>query len=183
MTQEVKIGDFCVVPISGYVGWLISVGEWANGSGFHDYDHAEIYVGNPEGFVPLKYGYTLGAYPGGARLVGLTSEPVKVQNSLWSSGYFELTDGSRTEIVEKGLSLIGVPYSSLDYFALAAHHLHLPVPFIKSYIASTKHLICSQLVDYVYEQCGIHLFKDNRWPGYVTPADLAQLIGGKKTDD
>ncbi len=45
------------------------------------------------------------------------------------------------------------------------------------YVASSKHMICSQLVDFVYMQSGIHLFNDGRWPGYVTPADLASLLG------
>ena len=64
----------------------------------------------------------------------------------------------------------------MDYFALALHRLGIPAPELKRYIGSSKHLICSQLVDLVYAEAGIHLFTDNRWPGYVTPADLANLI-------
>jgi len=38
-------------------------------------------------------------------------------------------------------------------------------------------MICSQLVAWCYEQAGIQLFSDERrWEGYVTPADLAELV-------
>jgi uncharacterized protein YycO len=157
-------GDFAVIPISGPVGTLISIGEFLNGSGFGDYDHAEIYVGNNQ---------TMGAYPGGARLVDL---PADQSGWLWSTGHITLTGEERTWIVSQAVACKGVPYSSLDYFALAAHRFHIPAPQLKDYISDTKHMICSQLVDYCYMQAGVHLFTDNRWPGYVTPADLAKVI-------
>jgi hypothetical protein len=37
-------------------------------------------------------------------------------------------------------------------------------------------MICSQLVDQCYQDAGVHLFADGRWPGDVTPADLYRLI-------
>jgi hypothetical protein len=66
----------------------------------------------------------------------------------------------------------GVGYSFLDYDAIAAHRLHLPVPGLRAYIGSTGHLICSQLCDQAYADVGAHLYADGRWPGYVTPLDL-----------
>jgi hypothetical protein len=36
-------------------------------------------------------------------------------------------------------------------------------------------MICSQLVDYCYRVNDVELFKDGRWPGYVTPACLYSL--------
>lgn len=164
MPLVVQPGDFAVIPVSGPVGKLISIGEFLDGSGFGDYDHAEIYVGNNQ---------TLGAYPGGAALVDL---PQDQSGWLWSTGHITLTDAERTAIVANAMECKGIPYSSLDYFALAAHRLHIPAPLLKEYIASTKHLICSQLVDLCYNNAGVHLFNDNRWPGYVTPADLAAVI-------
>jgi hypothetical protein len=165
------IGDFAVIPISGNVGKLISFGEWLNGDGFGAYDHAEIYVGMADANAPL--GYTMGAYPGGATLVPV---PQDQTGWLWSTGHINLTDDQRSKIVQNALACKGIPYSGLDYFALATHRLHVPAPFLKTYIASTKHLICSQLVDLCYDNAGVHLFNDNRWPGYVTPADLANVI-------
>jgi hypothetical protein len=176
MAVEVQLGDFVLVPIPGTAGKLISFGEWLDGSGFTDYDHAEIYVGNPEGLAPSKFGYTFGAYPGGAMAIPLATAPADIPDALWSCGMFYLTDEDRATIVKNALALTGTPYSAADYFALAAHRLHLPVPFLKKYVASSKHMICSQLVDYVYMESNIHLFNDGRWPGYVTPADLASVI-------
>ena len=174
----VQVGDFCCVPISGNVGKLISIGEWLDGSGFTDYDHAEIFVGMAN-VHEAPYGYTFGAYPGGASLVPLPCPPEALPGALWSTGHFGLDAAISYEIVQECLKLKGVPYSALDYFALVAHRLHMPGKALKNYIASTDHMICSQLVDYVYMLCGIHLFTDGRWPGYVTPADLAKLILGK----
>lgn len=166
----VRPGDFAIIPISGPVGTLISAGEWLDGDGFANYDHAEIFLGVINGTA-----VTMGAYPGGARLVALPPPPQQ-QGWLWSSGHIALTDNQRTAIVANALGCKGVPYSSLDYFAIAAHRLHIPAPWLKTYISSTHHLICSQLVDLCYDNAGVHLFTDKRWPGYVTPADLAHLI-------
>lgn len=167
-------GDFCCVPISGEIGLLISFGEWLNGDGFGDYDHAEIYIGEPDELAP--YGYTIGAYPGGAAKIPLICPPEKLPHALWSTGAFDLTDDDRTAIVSNAKKMLKVPYSVLDYIALALHRLHIYVPFLKGYIRSTGHMICSQLVDYVYTVSGVLMFTDNRWPGYVTPAALADLI-------
>lgn len=159
-----QLGDFAVIPISGIGGKLISIGEFLDGSGFHDYDHAEIYVGN---------GQTLGAYPGGADFVPL---PVNQDGWLWSTGHIQLSDAERAKIVSNAIACKGIPYSAADYFALAAHRLHIPAPGLKDYVADSKHMICSQLTDFCYMNAGVHLFSDNRWPGYVTPADLAGVI-------
>jgi hypothetical protein len=174
MVSNVQPGDFCCVPISGPVGKLISLGEWLDGSGFTRYDHAEIYVGMAD--ANGQHGYTFGAYPGGATLVPLQQPAQQLSGALWSSGHILLTPDQRTLIVNNALALKGTPYSSLDYFAIAAHRFNLPLPLLKEYVASTKHMICSQLVDYVYMESGIHLFNDGRWPGYVTPANLAVVI-------
>jgi hypothetical protein len=70
-----------------------------------------------------------------------------------------------------------VGYSYLDYVALAFHSLHIPFPGLKNYIASTRHMTCSQLVDQAEKDAGVQLFKDGRWPGYVMPSDLGRLLG------
>jgi len=157
-------GDFVVVKVEGVVGNLISFGEWLNGNGFTDYDHAEIYVGG---------GQTLGAYPGGARLRPV---PPAGLPQLWSTGRIELTADERSKIVSAALACQGIPYSPEDYFALAAHRLHIPAPGLKDYIADSGSMICSQLVDFCYDCAGVRLFSDGRWAGYVTPADLAYRI-------
>lgn len=166
-------GDFACLPISGATGKLISIGEWLNGDGFGDYDHAEIYVGMKDPNAP--YGYTMGAYPGGARLVPLPA-PDRQRDWLWSSGHFGLTPQQRDAIVASALACRGIGYSAADYFALAAHRLHVPVPGLRDFIADSGHMICSQVVDWCYLQAKYHLFSDGRWEGYVTPMSLADLI-------
>ncbi|MFD0393290.1 hypothetical protein ACFQ3Z_15765 [Streptomyces nogalater] len=87
-----------------------------------------------------------------------------------------LTPAQRKAIVDCALKYRGVPYSFADYAALAAHRLHLPLPFLRSYVQASHHLICSQLVDRAYLDAGIQLFDDGRWEGYVTPMDLYNLL-------
>jgi phosphoglucomutase len=82
----------------------------------------------------------------------------------------------RTAVVAAARARIGTPYSAADYFAIAAHRFHLPVPWLRAYVASSKHLICSALVDRVFLDAGVPLFQDGRWEGYVTPASLDELI-------
>lgn len=158
-------GDFAVTSIVGPVGFLISLGERLNGSRFGHWDHAFIYVGD---------GQLVEAEPGGARLAGLdeyAGRPV-----AWSTGHIQLTDEQRQAIVAAAKGYVGVGYSAADYFAIAAHRFHLPVPWLRSYVASSKHLICSALVDKCFQAADVQLFADGRWNGYVTPADLAALI-------
>lgn len=172
-------GDFCCVPISGRVGWGIQLGQWLDGDKWQPYDHAEIFVGQADAAGP--YGYTVSAYPdnGKADRTGrraLPCAPARLPGSLWSSGIITLTDAERAAIVGWAMEHQDVGYSVLDYAALAAHGVHLDLPWLQSFIASTKHLICSQFVDTGYDSAGVHLFSDNRWPGFVKPGDLAMLL-------
>jgi hypothetical protein len=161
-------GDFEVVPIGGEGGRLIHLGQGLYGSGFRDFEHARLYLGN---------GKVVEAEPGGARIVPITPS----DGGMWSTGIITPADHIRRLIVQYGYQCEGVGYSGLDYFAMAAHHFRLhPVDnMLKDRVASSNHLICSQLVDYCYMMANFHLFDDGRWPGYVTPADLANLLYGK----
>lgn len=152
--------------MDGSVGRLIRFGQWLNGDGFADFEHAFVYLGD---------GDLVEAQPGGAVLESLTAydgRPV-----LWSTGRIALDDEQRQSVVAAARGYLGVPYSVADYFALAAHRIHLPVsPLLKGYVADSRHMICSQLVDQCYQDAGVQLFTDGRWPGYVTPADLTRLL-------
>lgn len=160
-------GDFICVPIGGQTGKLIRIGEWLNGDGFQNYEHAEILVTRTT---------TLGAYPGGAAIQTLAPPDYQI-GWLWSSDAIHPSPAQRMTIIQTAASLKGTPYSALDYFAIAAHRLHVPGgPLLEDYVASQKHMICSQLVDYCYMKAGVHLFNDDRWPGDVTPEDLANVI-------
>jgi hypothetical protein len=172
-----EVGDWAVCKISGFGGRFISFGEWANGAAaFTTWDHALVYVGD---------GMVLQAEPGGAQLVkrGLGGW---VAGDFWSTGIIGLTDSQRAAVPTLAASLQGIGYSFLDYVALAGHRTHVPdLPLwpeegklvsLQTYIKSTHHQICSQLVDYVMAKLGCHLFDDGRWPGYVTPYDLGNLL-------
>lgn len=158
-------GDFGLVAITGRVGTLIRVLQWLNGDGWSGYQHA---------FVVLDDGTLLEAEPGGARVMPLSEyDGTDVTFSSWT-----LTDVQRADIVRIARSLVGTPYSALDYAALALHRFRIPAPWLRRYIASRGHLICSQLVDLVYHDAGVELFTDGRWPGFITPGDLIPVLTG-----
>lgn len=161
-------GDFEVVPMGGEGGKLIHFAQWLNGDGFANYEHARLYLGD---------GKIVEAQPGGARIAPLSEN----DGGLWSTGIISLTDIQRQIIVGAGRKYVGVPYSAADYFAIAAVRLKigLAVPYLRNYVATSKHMICSQLVDKCYQNARVQLFKDGRWNGYVTPADLADLLLAK----
>lgn len=166
MTNVVPVpGDFGLTQISGGAGRLIRFGQWLNGDGFANFEHAFMYLGN---------GQIIEAEPGGARIRPVTE--YAPQNVRWSTGHFSLTEVQRTRIVARARAFEGVPYSFADYAALAAHRLRIPVPGLKKYIYNSGHEICSQIVDVCYQAAPFQLFTDDRWPGYVTPGALYELI-------
>lgn len=80
----------------------------------------------------------------------------------------------REQVEQAALSLEGTPYSFADYLALAALHTGLPNKWLRNYVQDSGHLICSALVDRVYEDAGIELFDDRRLNGDVMPTDLEE---------
>jgi hypothetical protein len=174
----VEPGDFAAAQIRGDAGVLITAGEFLYERGplgirkKPRYQHAIFYAGGPDDLI-------LEAEPGGARLRPFHYDPATV---LWSSDNpaLTLTPGQRARVMEVAEKYKGIPYSGLDYEALALHRLHIPAPGLRKYIASTGHMICSQLVDQCRLELDSHLFTDPpRWPGYVDPEDLAVLIGAQ----
>jgi len=152
-------GDFGVVGIPGRSGRLIRVGQWLNGDGYHDYEHA---------FVVAEVGSVLEARPSGA---GYAHTPV-------GAAYYRCPEWARENVVAAAESMIGTPYSWVDYFALAAVRFRLPLSskLLRGYVHSSGHMICSQFVDEAYQRAGVQLFDDGRLPGDVTPGDLYGLI-------
>ena len=133
--------------------------------------HPDFLVGSGPGH------YVIEAMPGGARCRRLVYTAQDYPGARWSSGHIALTAHEREAIVHTAFGLVGTPYSGLDYGAIAAHRLKLhPLDYaLKARIESDKHLICSQYVDLSYNRGLVKLFRDGRWPGYVTPLDLAKL--------
>jgi hypothetical protein len=165
--RQPQPGDFGLTKIPGAAGKLIDLGETLNGDGFSTWSHAFIVVSCPPDTVQI-----VEAEPGGARWVA-DSKYADVVYSSW-----DLTDDQRQKIVAAAYGAIGRPYSAADYFAIAAHRLHLPLPGLRSYVQASGHQICSQLVDWCYQQAGVQLFNDGRWNGYVTPQGLNHVRTG-----
>ena len=163
--MDVRPGDFGLVRIEGGVGRAVRVGQMLLGDGFADFEHAFVYVGD---------GRIVEAQPGGARETGLAD--YEGRPIVWSTGKVPVTDEQRAAIVAAAYSCRGVPYSFADYVSLTLARFHVRVPFVRRFVADTGHMICSQLVDQCYQDAGVHLFADRRWPGDVTPGDLYRLI-------
>lgn len=160
-------GDFGCVAIRGPVGVFIRIGQWLTGSGFKNYEHAFVCISTDETGDAL----VVQAMPEGAD----TKTYHPASHVLWSTGKVPLTDEQRAKVVAAAESYIGVPYGFADYLAIAAHRWHLPIPGLRRWIASTRSMICSQLVAQAYQDAGVDLVP-GQWDGYVTPAMLAGLI-------
>lgn len=176
---DVAPGTIGLVAISGQVGKLIHVGQflaetpmrkWLQRNNEPDYEHAFIYLGATEEFPE---GAVLEAEPGGARIVSVSEYPE--WTVYWCDMLAAKFAASLPDVAQIAPEYKDVPYSFLDYFFLAAHRLHVWLPGLRSYIKSTKHQICSQLSDFIYQEAGAHLFADWRWPGDVMPMDLYLL--------
>ncbi len=162
--METSPGRIGLTHIHGSVGKMIEFGQWLNGDGFTAWEHA---------FMDLGDGTLIEAEPGGARIRPLTEYDPR--DIFWCDRiYSTVTYSQRIACGYYGRILQGTPYSFLDYDALAMHRLHIWVPGLKHFIASTDHMICSQLVAHVYKLAGVDLFP-YRWSGYVTPGDLYEL--------
>lgn len=156
-------GDFALTKIGGITGKFVALGQALIGDGA-PVQHAFVYVGK---------GCIVQAMPGGAELIPLEKASTPV---VWSTGHFDLSQARRRYIVNEAVNLVGTPYSFVDYASIALAAFHIRPRIVRDYIASTRHMICSQLVDEVYARAGIQLFDDGRLPGDVTPGDLWKVL-------
>jgi uncharacterized protein YycO len=162
-------GDFGIVPMRRPVGMLIRIGQWITRDSFADYEHAFVYVND---------GMIVEAMPGGA-IISRASNYSSTRTLT-----YRCPDDKSAAIVIAAMGLLGTPYSFADYLALAAVRFRLPFGgLLRQYVASSKHMICSQLVDEAYLRAGVHLFDDGRLPGDVTPVDLYILIMVRKAKE
>lgn len=170
-------GAFFLTTVDGWTGrWVAAAQAFVRGGS--QFTHA--------GLV-LDRGQLLEAQPGGAiissveklsdyaeqgRPLMVCDRPVRrwlAEHSM--TPYTEQV--LRAEICDKARYLEGVPYSFLDYLALAMAEWKLPGwEMVRDRVESSQHLICSALVDRAYCWAGVHLFDDGRLSGDVTPGDL-----------
>lgn len=165
MTIVPQPADFVLVHIPGQGGTVIQVLQYLDGTGFSDYEHVALYAGGGTVIEMASHGIQ------SASLSKYDRVPHR-----WSSGIIPLTIDERAAIVQAANIYLSrnIGYSWEDYGALAARHLHIPVPGLREYIANTGHMICSQLIAACYSDGGHPLY--DRWTGYTTPGDLNQLL-------
>lgn len=161
---EPQPGDIGLSRMPGVAGWFVSLGQWLIGDASR-YTHA---------FIVVDGGRVVQAMPGGARYGSL--QHYLDGGAVFSSGKINPTDEQRAFIVQEAKALIGTPYSFLDYAAIGLHRIGIRPRLIERYVSSNAHMICSQLVDYVYCKAGIHLFFDARLSQNVTPGDIANVL-------
>ena len=169
--DNVKPGDFLLVHMGGQGGKAIHIAQMLNGNGIGHFEHAAVYVGNNPHSGTFDI---VEARPNGAGLQNV--HYYDTAETMWSSGLINLTNLQRHEVIKAAYGYVGVPYSWEDYTALALHRFHIPAPHLQTFIQTNKRMICSQLVDQCYQDADVQLFNDKRWPGYVTPGDLWQLL-------
>lgn len=176
-------GSFGLSVIGGKAGIWVHIGQALAGDR-SKYTHA---------FIVVDRGEIVEAMPQGARVfplqqraddkggIVISDAPVQAALRTFDTAFpgTEFADMRRVyerrlrdRIVEVSRSLEGTPYNFADYFYLALATLGFRAKWLRRRIERTTHLICSQLVDEVYRQCGIKLFDDNRLPMDVTPGDL-----------
>jgi hypothetical protein len=117
--------------------------------------------------------------PSGAEVIPLAEARPVVK---WSTGLVDLTEAQRINIRVEALGLVGTPYSFLDYLSIALTRLGMHSKLIRDRVASSGHLICSQLVVEAYHRAGVELFGPDTFPGDYTPGDLWNLLKDKEDD-
>lgn len=165
-TQLVPLpGDFVLAHIQDKAGYLITIAQILNGTGFSDYEHAALCIGDGRAIEMAGKG-----------IQEVSLDKYRGVPHRWSTGLISLTEKERSEIVLAGRRYLAqkIGYSWLDYAALVLRRFHIPAPRLKNYVASTGHMICSQLVAACYLDGGHPLY--DHWTGYVTPGDLNQLL-------
>lgn len=163
-TYSPRPGDIGITTISGWGGAGIKAAQFAMGCKLKTKQHAFTVTDFPDPDTCM----IIEAMPGGARYV-------ENWHPADQTVYLRCPDEFRDAVAASALTLKGVPYSWLDYEALALHHMRIPAPWLKTYISNTGHMICSQMADFAALDGGWHLFDDGRWPGYVPPCDLNRL--------
>jgi hypothetical protein len=154
-------GAIVLTRVPGWRGQIIDVAQWLNGD-YSPWNHC--------GIVDNSGVSMIAAQPGGAARQALSELDSYIV-------YLPYTGYDATPVAEVAETLLGTPYSFLDYFSIALLRLHIRPRFVVNFVANTHHMICSQLVDYCWTKgTDDGLFDDGRFFGDVTPGDEATLM-------
>lgn len=164
-------GMFFLTQIGGFTGrWVAAAQAFVRGGSM--WTHAGLVLDN---------GWVIQAEPGGSRLVkidtlldGRTILFSDAPIQRWMETHPDVDEAwIRHHVAQVGRCLVGFPYSFLDYLALALAEWKVPGwQLVRRRVETSKHMICSALVDRAYSYAGINLYDDGRLPGDVTPGDL-----------
>jgi hypothetical protein len=164
-------GDLAVINTMTTAASAIQLIEALSGGGYSEWDHVVICTRVDEQVWIAE------AEPGGAVERPWHYDGVPYR---WSTGIIPTNQACAEAAVRYTRpgpwGPRGVPYSFLDYAAIAAHQWHVPAPGLRAYVASTLHEMCSALADQCKLEGGVHLFDDGRWPGFVRPSDIGRLL-------
>jgi len=157
-TKTPEPGWIGLSTIGGWTGFWIKIGQVLINDGSR-YTHA---------FVVVDDEFVLEAAPGGTKFVPLSKY-------LGKSPFIETGNFDQIDVQFVAHDLQGVPYSFLDYLALALAHFGIRPKFLTNYIKNTGHMICSQFADEFMLRLDKHMFDDGRMSQDVSPGDLANV--------
>jgi uncharacterized protein YycO len=158
MTMSLPAGAILLTTLDGPSGVVVRIGERLIGVPAR-FQHVAVAVGGP---------LIVEAEPGGARL----TDWGQYQGRHTEVRIPRITTTQSAAIARHARTLIGTPYSYLDYASIGLVHGPYRPDWLRDYVADTGHMICSQLADEAYARAGIYLFNDRRPPGDVAPGDM-----------
>ena len=164
MNTSLRRGMFGLTQIGGLTGFFIRTGQVLVGDASR-WTHA---------FIVIDDQTILEAQPTGARLAPLSS--VLDGRPIAASYAIRLTSEESARIADVSMKYVGVKYGFSAYLHLALTFVGIDSARLRKYLSTNRRLICSQLVDQIYHDAGIHLFDDGRAHYDVTPGDLANLL-------
>lgn len=162
------VGSIGLTQVRGLVGLLIRLGQWLNGDGSRNFEHAFMLTAtDPDGTA-----WICEAEPETGVSEVLLSK-YRGRKILW----LPCPEQYSFDVVTAAREMVGIRYSVLDYFAIAAQRLDLRIlaPALRCWTIHSQHQICSGMVEAAASQGGWELLRGGPWPGYTTPARLAQL--------
>lgn len=177
--QDIRPGDLMFTTISGIGGKAVALAEKINDpvvdwEAARKVQHVGVVTTTaaPEWSRSPHGPRLVQAMPGGAEEIELTADH-------WTPAFIYVRPAffsQHLEVAYAAKQYIGVPYSWLDYAAIAGRHVLALKPTTRTpfdrYVSNTKHMICSQLADQALTDAGFHVFDDGRIPQDVTPAAL-----------
>lgn len=162
-----RVGDIGFTTIAGPLGVAVNIGQALIGDSCR-YTHVFMVVSSDGDIIQaMPTGVWTGKVPEGAKMV----RPGR------------LTFDQQVSILGEAARLLSQQpkYSFVNYLSLALLHWGVRPEWLKRYVARSKRMICSQLVDHLLTNAGVQVFDDGRLAQDVTPGDLYyRFVGGEQ---